>query len=50
MLRPEVVVDTMPAPQRIAPFAHAVSGDVIPAGVPGPGRQIQHSRPSTTST
>ena len=28
MLRPEVVVDTMPAPQRIAPFAHAVSGDV----------------------
>jgi hypothetical protein len=28
VLRPEVVVDTMPAPQRIAPFAHAVSGDV----------------------
>ena len=35
MLRPEVVVDTMPAPQRIAPFAHAVSGDVI---TPGSGR------------
>jgi hypothetical protein len=28
VLRPEVVVDTMPAPQRIAPFSHAVSGDV----------------------
>ena len=35
MLRPEVVVDTMPAPQRIAPFAYAVSGDVI---TPGTGR------------
>ena len=35
MLRPEVVVDTMPAPQRIAPFAYAVSGDVI---TPGSGR------------
>ncbi|MGI9085336.1 MAG: DUF3000 domain-containing protein [Aeromicrobium sp.] len=34
VLRPEVVVDTMPAPQRIAPFAHAVSGDVL-AGIPG---------------
>ena len=32
MLRPEVVVDTMPAPQRIAPFAYAVSGDVITPG------------------
>jgi hypothetical protein len=28
-LRPEVSIDTMPAPQRIAPFAHAISGDVI---------------------
>lgn len=36
VLRPEVVVDTMPAPQRIAPFAHAVSGDVV-ARTPGPG-------------
>jgi hypothetical protein len=38
VLRPEVVVDTMPAPQRIAPFAHAVSGDVmvgIPPGASG---------------
>ena len=26
VLRPEVVVDEMPAPQRIAPFAHAISG------------------------
>ena len=33
VLRPEVVVDTMPAPQRIAPFAHAVSGDVL-VGIP----------------
>jgi hypothetical protein len=32
VLRPEVVVDTMPAPQRIAPFAYAVSGDVITPG------------------
>jgi hypothetical protein len=37
VLRPEVVVDTMPAPQRIAPFAHAVSGDVL-AVMPGPSR------------
>ena len=27
-LRPEVIVDVIPAPQRIAPFAHAISGDV----------------------
>ena len=26
-LRPEVVVDEIPAPQRIAPFAHAISGE-----------------------
>ena len=31
-LRPEVVVDEIPAPQRIAPFAHAISGDVMSAG------------------
>jgi DUF3000 family protein len=37
VLRPEVVVDTMPAPQRIAPFAHAVSGDVIMPGSSRPG-------------
>ncbi|MCD9198252.1 DUF3000 domain-containing protein [Aeromicrobium wangtongii] len=29
VLRPEVVVDEMPAPQRIAPHAFAMSGDVI---------------------
>ena len=29
MLRPEVVVDDMPAPQRIAPHAFAMSGDVV---------------------
>ena len=29
VLRPEVVVDEMPAPQRIAPFAFAISGDVL---------------------
>lgn len=29
VLRPEVVVDEMPAPQRIAPHAFAISGDVI---------------------
>lgn len=29
VLRPEVVVDEMPAPQRIAPHAFAVSGDVL---------------------
>lgn len=28
VMRPEVVVDDMPAPQRIAPHAHAISGDV----------------------
>jgi hypothetical protein len=28
-LRPEVVVDEMPAPQRIAPHAFAMSGDVL---------------------
>src|SRR5688500_7324709 len=37
VLRPEVVIDTMPARQRIAPFAHAVSGDVR-APSTGPGR------------
>lgn len=30
-LRPEVSIDEIPAPQRIAPFAHAMSGDVITA-------------------
>lgn len=29
VLRPEVVVDEMPAPQRIAPHSFAVSGDVL---------------------
>jgi hypothetical protein len=29
VLRPEVVVDEMPAPQRIAPHAFAISGDVL---------------------
>jgi len=28
-LRPEVVVDEMPAPQRIAPYSFAISGDVL---------------------
>lgn len=28
-LRPEVAVDQIPAPQRIAPHAHAISGDVV---------------------
>ncbi|WP_040320110.1 DUF3000 domain-containing protein [Aeromicrobium marinum] len=28
-LRPEVTVDQMPAPRRIAPHAHAVTGDVL---------------------
>ncbi|MGJ9412097.1 DUF3000 domain-containing protein [Aeromicrobium sp. CF4.19] len=32
VLRPEVVVDAMPAPQRIAPHAHALSGDVVVHG------------------
>lgn len=41
MLRPEVAVDAMPAPQRIAPFAHAVSGDVTLGGEEvGTGRFI----------
>lgn len=31
-LRPEVVVDEIPAPQRIAPYAHALSGDVEVGG------------------
>ncbi|MCW2831993.1 MAG: hypothetical protein JWP31_2685 [Aeromicrobium sp.] len=31
VLRPEVVVDEMPAPQRIAPHAFAISGDVLVA-------------------
>jgi hypothetical protein len=29
VLRPEVVVDEMPAPQRIAPHSFAISGDVL---------------------
>lgn len=29
ILRPEVVVDEMPAPQRIAPYSFAISGDVM---------------------
>lgn len=28
-LRPEIVVSTIPAPQRIAPYTHAISGDVV---------------------
>lgn len=28
VMRPEVMIDDMPAPQRIAPHAHAISGDV----------------------
>lgn len=36
-LRPEVVVEEMPAPRRIAPYAHAVSGDVL-AGPAASGR------------
>jgi hypothetical protein len=33
VLRPEVVTDEIPAPQRIAPSAYAISGDVIaPSG------------------
>jgi hypothetical protein len=32
VLRPEVVTDEIPAPQRIAPSAHAISGDVISTG------------------
>jgi hypothetical protein len=41
-LRPEVVVDEIPAPQRIAPFAHAISGDVFagPDDEIGTGRFI----------
>jgi hypothetical protein len=31
VLRPEVVVDEIPAPQRIAPNAYAISGDVVTA-------------------
>ena len=31
-VRPEVVVDEIPAPQRIAPFAHALSGDLEVGG------------------
>lgn len=31
-LRPEVVIDEIPAPRRIAPHAHALSGDVEVAG------------------
>lgn len=30
-LRPEIVVEPMAAPQRIAPHAHAISGDVVVA-------------------
>jgi hypothetical protein len=30
-VRPEVVVDEMPAPTRIAPFAHALSGEIVVA-------------------
>ena len=32
VLRPEVVTDVMPAPQRIAPHAYALSGDVVVQG------------------
>jgi Protein of unknown function (DUF3000) len=28
-LRPEVVMDTTPAPQRLAPYAHALTADVL---------------------
>ncbi len=32
VVRPEVVIDPMPAPTRIAPHAHAVGGDIVVAG------------------
>ena len=28
-VRPEVVIDTTPAPQRLAPYAHALTADVV---------------------
>lgn len=30
--RPEIVLDTVPAPQRLAPWTHAMSAEVVPAG------------------
>ena len=40
-LRPEVLLDEMPAPQRIAPWAHAVAADVAVDGDEvGTGRMI----------
>src|SRR3954464_15722878 len=40
-LRPEVLCEPMPAPQRIAPYAAALSADVTVAGVAvSPGRLI----------
>lgn len=40
-VRPEVTVDEIPAPQRIAPYAHALGGDVVVAGEDvGTGRFI----------
>lgn len=30
--RAEIILETVPAPQRLAPWTHAMSGEVIPAG------------------
>jgi hypothetical protein len=40
-VRPEVALEEMPAPQRIAPFAHAVTADVVVSGEElGTGRLV----------
>jgi hypothetical protein len=47
VLRPEVVTDEIPAPQRIAPNAHAISGDVMSDGEDiGTGRFILLNDPA----
>ncbi len=51
VLRPEVVTDEMPAPQRIAPHAFALSGDVVVQGDDlGTGRFILLHDPAGNDT
>jgi hypothetical protein len=43
-LRPEILCEEMPAPQRIAPYASAVSADVTVETGPGEGEEVATGR------
>jgi len=43
-LRPEVRVEEVPAPSRIAPYAVALTAEVVTAGLPGEGEELASGR------